>query len=481
MFTKKSLKIIVALCVLVTSSANIQASQANNSATENTPKKLNYLMISVDDLNDWVGVLQGHPDAVTPNIDRLAKRGMLFTNAHTASPVCNSSRAAAMTGLLPSTTGVYRNGIPSKKIIDKNITINESFQQAGYKTMGVGKLLHTFYYQKGTWDEFYKRFKEPKANKKDIYSIGGEFKGMPLDNEHEDNTMDAKAVDWAIDRLQQKQDKPFFLAVGIYRPHLVWAVPKHFYDDFPADKIQKPQVKPDDLNDVGATGFKWAIKGADQKEGKATSLDNAPHANIVNAGDWGKGLQAYLASIKHADNQVGRLLDALDKSEYADNTAIVLWSDHGWHLGEKHHWRKSTLWEEATRIPFIISVPGLTKAGSQTNQAVSLIDMYPTLVDLANLKQPKKLDGESLKPLLIDPNYDKKSPALTTYYFGNTAVRDDHYRYIKYENGEEELYDHKNDPNEWHNLAQLPEYQTIKKELATWLPKKYAKEFGSKK
>lgn len=441
------------------------------------PKKLNVLYIAIDDLNDWVGVLQGHPNASTPNIDRLAKRGMLFTNAHTTSPVCNSARAAIMTGLRPSTTGIYRNGVSSKDTVNKHPTISEMFKNQGYYTAGSGKILHVFYFKPNAWHNFHGRFPDPKAKKEDIYSIAGQFNIYPLDDDLEDETMDAKMVSWVIDELKKPHKKPFFIAAGIFRPHFIWQVPKRFYKQFPEDTLAKPRVLANDLDDVGSLGVNWALTSAKRsKDPTAKSVDTGEHARIVKAGHWGLGMQAYMACAKHADTQVGRLLDALDETPYAKNTAIVLWSDHGWHLGEKHHWRKSTLWEEATRVPFIISVPGMTQAGSRSNEAVSLLDIFPTLADITGLKAPKKLEGESLKPLLVNPNAKKDSPAVIEYKRGNVAIRGDRFRYIKYVNGEEELYDHEQDPNEWHNLAKNKKYAKEIQRLSRWLPKEFAPE-----
>ena len=437
----------------------------------------NVLFIMLDDLNDWVGVMGGHPDAQTPNMDRLAQRGMLFTNAHANSPVCNSSRASMMTGLLPSTTGIYSNGVSQERFIKTTPTMADMFKAQGYYTAGVGKLLHGFYYNPKSWHTFKKKFPDPHANKAAIYPIANQFKIHPLDDEEEANTMDALAVSWAIEQLNHKQDKPFFLGVGIYRPHVVWRVPKKFYLAFPEESIDYPLVKDDDLNDVGSTGFEWAMTGQDSTE-PVKDVAKGPHAQIVKAGHWQKGMQAYLASIKHADHQVGRLLDALDASGHADHTIVVLSSDHGWHFGEKQHWRKGTLWEEATRVPLIISVPGMTKPGSRSHEAVSLVDLFPTLADLTGLNAPQNLQGNSLTPLLRDASAAKSAPAISEYYRGNVAIRDERYRLIEYANGEIELYDHQQDPNEWHNLASKPEFKSVIAQLSQWRPKQFAKELG---
>jgi len=235
-------------------------------------------------------------------------------------------------------------------------------------------------------------------------------------------------------------------------------VPQKYFDQYALDEIVLPKVKEDDLDDVPPIGRKMA-----RPEGG--------HANVLKFKLWEKAVQGYLASITYADGQLGRLLDALDKSPYAENTIIVLWTDHGWHLGEKLHWRKFTLWEEADRVPLIFVVPGLTKPGTRCERTVSLLDIYPTLADLCGLPVGEHLEGKSLRPLLADPEAEWDRPVVTTHGRNNHAVRSERYRYIRYSDGTEELYDHENDPMEWTNRAGDPELDEVKRELARWLPK----------
>lgn len=299
-------------------------------------RKPNVLFIAVDDLNHWVGHLGRNSQSRTPNIDRLAARGVTFTNAHCAAPVCNPSRAALMSGLRPSTTGVYANGQTWQLVIDKKITLTTQFLAAGYNVFGTGKIYHSSAHREGEWTEYHvprggglRRHPDAKDD-----GVGG-IKFAPL--ESGDEAMpDYRAVDYALAKLAAEYDKPFFLAVGLTKPHMPWNVPKKYFDLFPLDRIELPPTRDDDLADVPPAGVRMADPTGD-------------HAAIVASGRWKEAVQAYLATIAFADAMIGRLLDGLDKSPHRDNTIIVLWGDHGWHLGEKKHWRKFALWEEATR------------------------------------------------------------------------------------------------------------------------------------
>lgn len=443
----------------------------------------NVLFIAVDDLNDWVGCLGGHPQARTPNIDRLAARGMLFTNAHCAAPLCNPSRTAVMTGWLPSSSGVHGNEQDwhHSPYLEGHSTLPRWFQDHGYRTAGCGKLFHANHGGEcgapngghgglqgfddfPAWDERFPR--KDRQLLADAVPPGQNFNGLAIwhwdwgaiDADVED-TADGRAVDWATQQLAQTHDQPFFLAVGIYKPHSPWYVPKEFYErQPPLDEIVLPDVPADDLDDVPAIGKRYLGGAGDF------------HALLNEKGQWRDAVRAYLANIAFADAMVGRLLDALDASPHAKNTVIVLWSDHGWHLGEKQRWHKSTLWDEATRVPLIISQPG-AKA-ERCNRSVSLVDLYPTLCDLCELPKPERLDGTSLVPLLEDPSAMEHPPAVMVMGGRHAAVRDDRWRLIRYGNGEEELYDHENDPNEWRNLAKDEKSSGEKTRLAAFLPNK---------
>jgi len=437
------------------------------------------LFISVDDLNDWVGVLGGHPQARTPNMDALADRGILFTNAHSPAALCNPARTSVMLGLQPSTTGIYGN-YPSWMEIEHLAelpNLPRFLRENGYRTYGAGKLFHghTFspsgylgYNDPSAWDAYYPSVTRQIPDEIRPHDVPAN--GNPLTPYFDwsavvadDRAMaDGQVAAWAEERIGAAGDKPRFVAAGIYRPHLPWYVPQRYLDMYPLEDIVLPEVPPDDLDDVPLIG---------QQFQEGTSM--APmelHQWVVDEGRWKEGVQAYLASITFADAMVGRLLDALERTERVEDTIIVLWSDHGWHLGEKHRWRKQTLWEETTRVPLIIVAPGVTTPGTRSARAVSLVDIYPTLAELTGIAAPENLDGVSLKPLLEDPNMAWDRSALSTNEFGNHAVRSERYRYIRYYNGNEELYDHERDPGEWANLATNPAYDEIKVELAKWMP-----------
>jgi len=444
-----------------------------HSADAATAEKPNVLFIAVDDLNDWIGVLGGHPQSVTPNIDRLAKRGMLFTRCYCAAPACNPSRAALMTGIRPSTSGVYHNPDPWRKALPNAVTIPQHFMAHGYRAIGSGKIYHGAFPDPQSWDEFYPSKEkqspgDPMPAKRPINGIPktAHFDWGPVDVD--DSQMgDSQVADWVIEKLGKKHQQPLFLACGFYRPHLPWYVPQEYFDMFPLESIQLPETKIDDLNDIPKAGIRIA-------------RPNRDHKTVLQYNQWKPAVQGYLASIAFADKQIGRVLDALDQGPNAENTLIIFWTDHGWHLGEKQHWRKFALWEEATRTPMIIVAPGV-KAGSQCHAPVNLLDLYPTLIDLCNLKQRSELEGVSLKPLLTDPQTKWKRPSLTTHGKNNHALRSSQYRYIRYADGSEELYDHDEDPMEYNNMATKADLQKVKQKFSKWLPKINADERRRKK
>tara|TARA_Y100001934_G_scaffold45195_1_gene54670 strand:- start:52 stop:1536 length:1485 start_codon:yes stop_codon:yes gene_type:complete len=451
--------------------------------------KPNVLFLAVDDMKDWVNCLGGYEGKVhTPNIDRLAARGTLFTNAHCPSPKCAPSRAAIMTGLRPSTTGLYDNGHWWKPNYPDTVTIPIHFRNHGYQVAGAGKIFHHTAGNNppGQWHDFRRLvfeedpwFRGVKLNypwsQVKPFPEGYPFSGVKgLGHENDWGSLrlteaeydDSKTTAYAVRFLQRDQPKPFFLACGIFRPHLPWYAPKKYFELYPMESIVLPRVKKGDLEDVPGPGRKFA---------NARRFD---FEKIRKAGRWKHAVQAYLASITFADAQIGRVLDALDQSPHAHNTIVVLWSDHGWHLGEKDHWHKSTLWEEATRVPFIISAPGYKPARS--SRPVSLINIFPTLNELCGLTQLKRSDGVSLVPLLKDPKAPWSRPAKIEYKSGNVAVRSETHRYIRYQNGDEELYDLQSDPLEWKNLANDPVHRGLKVQFQKHLPKTWAKSAAKK-
>jgi len=428
----------------------------------------NVLFIAIDDLNDWVGCLGGHPDVKTPHLDSLAKRGVLFTHTYCAAPACNPSRAALMTGIRPSTSGVYHNSQPWRQspVLKDAVTLPQHFMRHGYTALGSGKIYHGGYPDPPSWDEYWPskliaKPIDPKPPRERLPLNGipraAHFDWGPVDVPP-DKMGDWQVADWVIGQLGQTHAKPFFLGCGFFRPHLPWYVPQKYFDQYPSDEITLPNVKEDDLDDVPRIGKEMAKPEGD-------------HAKVIKYDQWRKAVQAYLASISFVDECVGRVIAALDTSAFRDNTIIVLWSDHGWHLGEKLHWRKFALWEEATHNVLMMVAPGVTSGGGRCDAPVNLVDLYPTLVDLCGLDGRDELEGLSLVPLLKDPKAQWEPPALTTHGRNNHTIRSSRWRYIRYADGTEELYDHANDELEWTNLAADPKLADTKAELRRWLPK----------
>jgi len=450
---------------------------AGVSAADPTDKP-NVLFIAVDDLNDWTGCLGGHPQAKTPNIDRLARRGTLFTRAYCAAPACLPSRAAAMTGVAPYRSGCYVNS-PTQTwyeiLLPAADPLPAHLQANGYETAGAGKIYHHYQNHPASWDDFWpsknlqfppthvpaKEF-QPAFDKmprtKNWYMA---FNWGPLDKQVEE-TGDWMSMKFVSQKLHQNRDKPFFLACGIYRPHVPWFVPREFFDMFPLDEIQLPPRKADDYSDIP--------KGA-PRNGACV------YYRVLDANGYHRqAVQAYLASIAYADDIVGRLLKNLDQSDHADNTIVVFWADHGWHLGEKLTYRKFTLWEEACRVPMIVALPktmrGDYRQGARCSRTVNLLDLYPTLVELCGVPRPRQpLDGHSLVPLLVDPEADWEHGSITSHGFKNDSIRTERWRFTRYADGSEELYDHDADPYEWTNLAGGAGYEKIAGTLRERLPR----------
>ena len=450
------------------------ASTLTGAAT--TPRP-NVLFVSVDDMNDWIGCLKGYPGVSTPNIDRLAKRGALFADAHCASPLCNPSRTALFTGKRPSTTGIYNNDQCWPSVLTDVVTLPQYFKTNGYYVAGAGKVFHHTVGNNppSQWDDFqlqvfddpwYRRADWYPWNKKEptpaavpyngINNFQGEFDWGVLPKE-EQLAGDQRAIDYGVKVLNQKHAKPFFLAIGLWHPHIPMYSPQKYWDLYPASKVTLPPVLENDLDDIPKVGLELA------------AFRREEYLRILKEGKWTEAVRAYLAAISFADAMIGRLLTALDRSQYAKNTVIVFWSDNGWHLGEKQHWHKSTLWQRSTHVPLIIVGAPVKSPGTARRQPVSLLDLYPTLVDLCSLPAKNGLDGISLVPLLRDPAA-KRPPAVSTYLPGNHATITERWRYIRYHDGGEELYDRKADPNEFRNLASDAQYLSLKQELAAAMP-----------
>jgi len=425
----------------------------------------NILFIAIDDMNDWTGYLGGHPQAVTPNLDGLARKGVAFTNAHCPAPGCSPSRNALLFGVEPFNSGLYAfyDGGLSDSIRNKYISLPQLLKANGYNTYGAGKIHHGSRAEPVEWTDYHKPTNHKLKLDVDAgYQVNKSFKMSfcPTTNPLEEHP-DHKVASYGVDVLSQKHDNPFFLAVGIVKPHLPFVCPKQFFDLYP-DPVDPPRILEGDLDDIPWVGQAMAKLSDDNRFKK----DEA----------WDKVRRAYLACISWADYNIGRVLDALEKSPYADNTIVVLWSDHGYALGEKRHFRKFALWEETTKVPFIIW--DRREPGSAENRAVkdgvSLINIYRTLAELTGMETPDYVDGFSLVPQLRDQSIPVPQPSVCSWGRGNYAIRDADYRYIRYFDGGEELYAHAKDPDEWTNVADNPEYAAVKARLAKALPQNEA-------
>ncbi len=449
--------------------------------------KPDVLFIAIDDLNDWVGVLGGHPQTKTPNIDALAERGMLFTNAHTPAAACLPARTAILFGMSPFSSGVYTQlgDWRTNPTFDDKISLPRYFKENDYLTLGGGKLFHAHTYvasafggqqDVNAWDAYFPSLERqlpdevnPPFNPTHPEVVGngistGHFDFAPTITT--DAAMgDGQVVNWVSEQILAARTGPRFLSAGIFRPHLPWYAPKKYFDMYPVEDVILPDYLETDLNDVPEVYAKLAGAEPDLNQ---TTMDWIKERGTRK---WQEAVQGYMASVSFSDAMVGELIDALDESGQADNTIIVLWADHGFHLGEKDSWGKMTLWDETTRVPFIIVAPGITSPGSRSDEVVSTQSIYATLMELTGLERPEWVDGNSLVPLLENPDMEWDDVAITTYGdYGNFSVRDDRYRYIIYANGEEEFYDNQNDPNEWINLANQAQYADLMKELSARIP-----------
>ncbi len=430
-------------------------------------KKPNILFIAFDDLNDWVGCLGGYAGTVhTPNIDALAASGTLFTNAHCAVPLCNASRTSTLTGLSPLQTGAFYNNTQWRTLpsTQNAVPIPQLFRNNGYRAIGAGKIFH--FHDTQSWDDFWPDnlhgepddpikpdYNHPRKGAPYSYKADLQFDWGAIDTPIE-KMPDYQTSEWIIRQIQSQSSKqPLFMGYGIGKPHLPWYLPKKYFDRYPLDTLQLPAVLQNDLDDIPPAGREL--------------INTYLQGDMIRDGLWKNAVQAYLASISFADEQLGRVLHALRASPLADNTLIVLWSDHGWHLGEKMQWRKLTLWEEATHIPLIFSGPGVA-TGQRCHAPVSLLDIYPTLAEYAHLPLPHSVDGNKLTPLLHNAKTPWQNKAFTVWQMhgqNHVAVVDERFRLIRYADGTEELYDHEVDPHEWHNSINKAEYQTVRKNL----------------
>jgi arylsulfatase A-like enzyme len=441
----------------------------------------NVLMISVDDMNDWISCLNDFHGLETPNFDRLAGMGQLFTNSYCAAPLCNPSRTALFTGMSPARTGIVnnaRNASGAWKLRWPQLdTMPVWFKKHGYYVAGGGKTYHEtvpdLFNPKHQWDEYCDLIGDKYKQEPHVRRLGitdrkwfsdmpshpnGSWDWGPFASDDLDMG-DGHTVRWAMDFLRKKHKKPFFLAVGLFQPHLPFYAPQKHFDRIPLDRVRLSEAPEWDLDDLPDEARQLMGAGQDKR-----------FKMVVERGELKKAVRAYLACILHADALVGHLLETLDRSRYADNTIIVFWSDHGYQFGEKQRMAKRTLWRRATHAPLMMVVPGVAKAGSVCRQPASFLDVYPTLVELCGLpRPPHPLDGVSLAAQIIDPSAARR-PAVVTHEPGNHAVCDDRWTYIRYRHGGEELYDRDADPHQWKNLAGETRHSQVKQRLSVWLP-----------
>jgi arylsulfatase A-like enzyme len=454
------------------------ASLSPSIAAEAPAKGWDVVLISCDDLNDWVGPLGAHPQARTPHLDRLAAMGMTFTRAQANATICCPSRSSMLTGLAPTTIGVYDNTTlfretPGFKDV---VTLPQAFRRSGYEAVASGKIFHSLrgpFGDEVSWNDILAQSFGTPSPPADAMPLSGvhwpanmpvqrkSHDWGPIDSEKE-ATGDFENFVRAAERLQKSRKQPLFLAAGTYRPHVPIYAPREFFERLPLAEVQVPQRPENDLDDLPAFA-------------RSTYINNAVMDPIKKANAMPKAVRAYLAATTYADDCVGRIVDAVEKSPNREKTILIFWSDHGFHLGEKAVWTKNTLWEESTRIPLIIVAPGLVQPGSRCDRVVSLLDLYPTLAELCGFDVPHKLEGRSLVPLLRDPKLEWNHPAVTANYRAGVlsyAVHQGNYHAIFYADGSRELYDLEADPDELTNLAADARHAARLEDMRRALPAK---------
>ncbi|MCH2226443.1 MAG: sulfatase [Candidatus Caenarcaniphilales bacterium] len=433
---------------------------ANNCLVLQASAKKNILFIAIDDLNDMVPILDQGAIVKTPNIDKLASKSTVFTNAFASSTLCNPSRFSLLTGLKPSTTGVYLNISNSLLLEDEYLNIMTYLRQHDYQTIGVGKIFHGTQNQESAWDIYHgyhkNRFATRKSHNKWPVNWG-------VVNDKFLDQRDELVTDKALEYISKKFEQPTFLAVGFHNPHLPWFYTKEIYDKhaIPLSKIHKPEEPEYILSDLPKSARTLAIQ--------YNIFDQSNyHEKVIDAHEWKRAIQAYLVGVAYMDEKLGELLEAFYASPNFEDTIVVLWSDHGYHLGEKKHWNKHGLWEKTTHILLMFSFPQRQKIVN--NSVVSLLDVFPTIIDFLGLPKLDQLEGNSLMPIMFASNADWDNHALTTMDYKNHSVRGIRWRYTRYKDGSEELYDKKFDQREFYNLAENKSLKQVKKRLKKFLP-----------
>jgi choline-sulfatase len=433
------------------------------------PQRPHILMIAIDDLNDWVGCLGGHPQVQTPNIDRLAAAGTLFTNAHCQSPLCNPSRTSVLTGLRPSTTGIYGLSPWIRQVpeLAELKTLPQALSELGYACRSAGKIFHADYGRRPSDTEFHllgpASHHRPVPPQPLVTTPGGHpLVDWGLFPHRDQDKADWQVADWAIDQIGQLSgEQPVFLSVGFFLPHVPLYATERWFDLYPEESLLLPPVPTRDRQSTPRSSWylHWQLP--------EPRLDY-----LLESHQWSNIVRSYLACTSFMDSQVGRVLDALERSGQADSTVVVLWSDHGFHLGEKRITGKNTLWDRSTRVPMIWAGPGVA-AGARCHEPVELLDIFPTLLSLTGEGPVENLEGHSLVPQLQMANQPRPWPAITTHNQGNHAIRTRQWRYIRYADGAEELYNMRADPWELDNLLVTdsePIPEGLLDGLRGWLP-----------
>ena len=430
--------------------------------------KTNVLFLICDDLNCDIGSY-GHSQVRTPNIDRLAKRGVRFERAYCQYPLCGPSRASFMTGLYPDQSLIHRNAILIRKHLPDVVTMSQHFKNHGYDATRIGKIYHynvpkdignDGHDDPASWSHTFNPRGRDKTDEAKVFTLrkgsyGGTLSWLAADGTDEEQT-DGIAATEAAKRLEQfaKTKQPFFMAVGLYRPHTPYVAPKKYFEMYPLEKIVVPTVPKGYLASLPAPARASITRKREQVNLKDSLAREA--------------IQAYYASITFADAQVGRILETLESTGLAKNTVVVFTSDHGYHMGEHGHYQKTTLFENAARVPLIIATPGMATAGKSTAMPVEMVDFYPTLTELCGLAKPKHLSGVSLAPTLRNLRSTPRRDALTQFATGYSLYTG-RYRYTEWgakgKSGAE-LYDHTNDPSEMKNLAKRAAHKTTVAELS---------------